>query len=447
MTLTHTKLAEMNKEYTLASWTTQSAWNPLTMTRAEGVYFWDADGKRYLDWSAQLINVNVGHNHPHVVKAIQEQAAKVTYAYPGIATEPRARLGELLREVTPHNLSKSFFTCSGAEAVENAMKISRLYTGRQKILTRYRSYHGGTFGAMTAGGDPRRLANEPGVPWIVRMLDPYPYRNPIYRGHSVEEGEQILVDLVEETILFEGPENVAAILLEGYSGSSGIMQGGDTYWRGIQAICDKYDILLIIDEVMSGFGRTGEWFGIDHYPYVKPDIMVVAKGLTSGYVPLGAAIVTDEVAEYFDDHVLWGGLTYSSHTLGCAAGIANIEVYRSEGLIENSREMGKKLRSGLMDLAEAHPSVGEIRGTGLHQIIEVVKDRDTREPMSGWNQPLSEAMRTAAGKLRELGMSTFVRWDWIFCTPPLILNDEQLQEGLSIIDEALTEVDRYYTGA
>ncbi len=443
MTLTHAELAQQNKEFTLASWTMQSAWNPLSMTRAEGVYFWDADGKRYIDWSSQLINVNVGHGHPHVVKAIQEQATKVTYAYPGIATEPRAKLGELLREVTPPGLVKSFFTCSGAEAVENAMKIARLYTGRQKILTRYRAYHGGTFGAMTAGGDPRRLANEPGVPWIVRMLDPYPYRNPLYRGHSVEEGEQILVDLIEDTVLFEGPENIAAIMLEGYSGSSGIMQGGETYWRGVQAICDKYDILLIIDEVMSGFGRTGEWFGIDHYPYVKPDIMTIAKGLTSGYLPLGAAIVSEEIANHFEDHVLWGGLTYSNHTLSCAAGIANIEVYRNEDLIENAREMGKVLRAGLTDLAERHPSIGEIRGVGLHQVIELVKNRETREPMSGWNQPLSEPMRKLAGKLRELGMSTFVKWDWVFCTPPLIINEEQLNEGLGILDEALTEADAY----
>lgn len=439
----HANLAARNKEATLASWTTQDAWNPLTMDRAEGVYFWDADGKRYLDWSAQLINVNVGHGHPHVVKAIQEQAAKICYAYPGIATEPRARLGEMLREVTPHDLSKSFFTCSGAEAVENAMKIARLYTGRQKVLTRYRSYHGGTFGAMTAGGDPRRLANEPGVPWIVRMPDPYPYRSPIYRGLSVEEGERAVADIVEETILFEGPENVAAILLEGYNGSSGIIQGGETYWRRIQEICDKYSILLIIDEVMSGFGRTGEWFGINHYPFVKPDIMAVAKGLTSGYVPLGAAIVTDEIASYFDDHVLWGGLTYSSHTLGCATGIANIEVYQNDNLIDNSRQMGKKLRAGLNDLAEQHQSVGEIRGVGLHHVIELVKNRDTREPISGWNQPASEPMRKVAGKLRELGMSTFVKWDWIFCTPPLVINEEQIQEGLSMIDEALSIVDDY----
>lgn len=439
----HAELATRTKAATLASWTAQNAWNPLTMDRAEGVYFWDADGKQYLDWSSQLINVNVGHGHPHVVKAIQEQAAKICYAYPGIATEPRAKLGELLRDVTPHNLSKSFFTCSGAEAVENAMKIARLYSGKQKILTRYRSYHGGTFGAMTAGGDPRRLANEPGVPWIVRMPDPYPYRNPIYRGLSVEEGERALTDIIEETILFEGPENVAAIMLEGYSGSSGIIQGGETYWRRIQEICDQYNILLIIDEVMSGFGRTGEWFGINHYPYVKPDIMVVAKGLTSGYVPLGAAIVTDEIASYFDDHVLWGGLTYSSHTLGCATGIANIEVYQNENLIENSREMGKKLRAGLNDLAEQHKSIGEIRGAGLHHVIELVKNRDTRDPISGWNQPASEPMRKVAGKLRELGMSTFVKWDWIFCTPPLVINEKQIQEGLSMIDAALSIADEY----
>ncbi|MFQ5793541.1 MAG: aminotransferase class III-fold pyridoxal phosphate-dependent enzyme [Candidatus Bipolaricaulia bacterium] len=443
MTMTHAELAAKNKAYTLASWTAQTDWHPITMVRAEGVYFWDADGTRYLDWSSQLINVNVGHRHPHIVKAIQEQAANVCYAYPGIGTEPRARLGELLQEVTPHDLSKSFFTCSGAEAVENAMKIARLYTGRQKILTRYRSYHGGTFGAMTAGGDPRRLANEPGVPWIVRMHDPYAYRSPIYRGRSQEAGDRALADLTEQTVLFEGPQYVAAILLEGYSGSSGIIQGGTAYWERIQQICDTYDILLIVDEVMSGFGRTGEWFGIDHYPFVRPDIMVIAKGLTSGYVPLGAVSVTDKVASYFDDHVLWGGLTYSSHALGCAAGIANIEVYRDENLIERSGEMGKVLRAGLNDLAESHPSIGEIRGTGLHHVIELVKNRETREPMSGWNQPASEAMRAVDSTLRELGMSTFVRWDWIFCTPPLIITEEQIKEGLDIIDQALTKADAY----
>lgn len=444
MTSVHSELVARNKAFTLTSWTTQGAWNPLSMVRAEGVHFWDADGKQYLDWSSQLINVNIGHGNPHVIKSIQEQVARMGHAYPGIATEPRARLGELLQEITPDRLVKSFFTVGGADAIENAMKLARLYTGRQKIVTRYRSYHGATFGAMTAGGDPRRLANEPGVPWIVRVHGPYPYRSPIYRGRSPEEGDAIAADLVEQTILYEGPDNVAAILLEGYSGSSGILQGGNHFWQRIQQICDNYDILLIIDEVMSGFGRTGEWFGINHYPHVKPDIMAMAKGLTSGYVPLGATMVTDKIAAHFEDNTVWAGLTYSSHPLSCAAAVANIEVYRQEGLIERAREMGKVLRNGLMSLAETHPCVGEVRGIGLLQVMELVKNRETREPMSGWNQPASEAMQRVAATLRQQSMSTFVKWDWIFCAPPLIIDEAQLQRGLTMLDQALEVADRYY---
>ena len=393
MSLLHDELVNRNKTYTMTSWTAQGAWNPISMVKADGVYFWDADGKRYLDWSSQLMNVNVGHSHPHIIKTIQEQVARMGHAYPGIATKPRAKLGQLLNEITPVSLSKSFFTNGGADAIENAMKIARLYTGRQKIVTRYRSYHGATFGAMTAGGDPRRLANEPGVPWIVRVHGPYAYRSPMYNGRTADEGDAIVAELIEQTILYEGPENVAAILLEGYSGTSGIMQGGDAFWKHIQAICDKYAILLIIDEVMSGFGRTGEWFGINHYPYVKPDIMAMAKGLTSGYIPMGATVVTGKIADHFESNTLWGGLTYSAHPLACATAVANIEVYQEENLIPKAREMGKALRAGLIDLAENHPSVGEVRGTGLLQIMELVKNRKTREPMSGWNKPASEPMQ------------------------------------------------------
>ncbi|MFN2190619.1 MAG: aminotransferase class III-fold pyridoxal phosphate-dependent enzyme [Candidatus Promineifilaceae bacterium] len=445
MTSKHDDLVERTRAYTLASWTAQNAWKPLSMTRAEGVYFWDADGKRYLDWSSQLVSVNIGHGNPHVIRAIQEQAAKMGHAYPGIATEPRARLGELLSEVAPSGLTKSFFTLGGADAVENAMKLARLYSGKQKIITRYRSYHGATFGAMSATGGPRRLANEPGVPWIVRVHGPDAYHSPIYRGLSPEEGDGVVVDLIEQTVLFEGPENIAAILLEGYSGSSGIVQGGDAFWKGIQKICDKYGLLLIIDEVMSGFGRTGEWFGVNHYPYVKPDIMTIAKGLTSGYVPMGAAIVSDKIAAHFDNNTLWAGLTYSSHPLGCAAAIANIEVYRQENLIERAKEMGKLLRKGLMDLAEQHPCVGDVRGTGLLQLVELVKNRGTKEPMSGWNRPPNEPMREAGSILRNLGMSTLVKWDWIFCTPPLIIDEKQLQDGLAILDQTLSAADEYCT--
>lgn len=413
------------------------------MSKAEGVYFWDVDGKRYLDWSSQLFNVNIGHGNPHVIEAVQTQVAQLAYAYPGIATEPRAMLGEMLAELTPGNLKKSFFTLGGSDAIEAALKMARMVTGRQKIIARYRAYHGATFGAMSAGGDPRRLANEPGVPWVVHVHDPYAYRSPLYKGRSSNEGDQALVDQIEETIQYEGSDSVAAILLEGYSGSSGVIQGGEGFWQGIQSICDRYQILLIIDEVLSGFGRTGKWFGINHYPFVEPDMIVLAKGLTSGYIPLGAVAVSEQVAAHFDDQTLWAGLTYSAHAVGCAAAIANIQVYQDENLVERANEMGKVLRSGLMDLAEEHPSVGDVRGTGLLQVVELVTNRRTREPMSPYNAPLSEPMQKLAIALREDGMSTFVKWNWIFCTPPLIINDGQISEGLEMMDRALSIVDKF----
>lgn len=435
---------EKNKKYTLASWRPQAGWNPIPVSRAEGVYFYDENGKRFLDWSSQLMNVNIGHSNKHVLDAISKQAEKLCYAFPGMATEPRGRLGELLSEITPAGLTKSFFTVAGADAVENAMKIARLYSGKEKVITRYRSYHGGTFGAMTAGGDPRRLANEPGVPWIVRIHGPYSYRNPVYKGRTQDEGDIILADLLEDTILYEGPENIAAILLEGYSGSSGIMQGGEAYWRRIQEICETHDILLIIDEVMSGFGRMGKWFGIDHYPFVKPDILVMAKGLTSGYIPLGAVTVSDKIALHFDENTLWAGLTYSSHPLACATAIANIEVYKKDNLVENAAKMGKVLTDKLNELKEKHLSLGEVRGTGLLQVIEFVKNRETREPMSPFNQPLTEPMQKVAATLVENGINTFVRWNWVFCAPPLIITEEQIQEGIDVLDKCLDITDQYY---
>jgi taurine--2-oxoglutarate transaminase len=441
--MNHEELAAKNKKHTLASWTAQKGWNPISMTRAEGVYFWDADGKRYLDWSSQLMNVNIGHGNSKVTKAVKDQISKISFAYPGIATEPRARLGELLAEITPEGMNKSFFTLGGADAIENAIKFARLFTGKQKIITRYRAYHGATFGAMTAGGDPRRLANEPGVPWIVRIHDPYAYRSPLYRGRSQDEGDQVLVDQIEDTIKFEGPEYIAAILLEGYSGTSGVIQGGEVFWSGIKRLCDQYNLLLIIDEVMSGFGRTGKWFGFNHYPTIIPDMIVMAKGITSGYVPLGAVVLTDEIAAYFDENTVWGGLTYSAHPLGCAAGAANIEVYKEEGLIENSRKMGMLMRQKLLDLAEEHPCVGDIRGIGLHQVIELVKNKETRVPLGDFNKPMSEPVQKVAASLRLNGMSTFVKWNWIFCFPPLIITEEQIQEGIDILNNALDIADSY----
>lgn len=444
--MNHAELVARNKASNLASWTSQADWNPISMVRGEGVYFWDADGKRFIDWSSMLVNVNIGHGHPHVIQAIQKQVAKMTYAYPGIATEERARLAEMLAEIAPQGLKKTFFTLGGADAIENAMKLARLSTGRQKILARYRAFHGAGFGAMAAGGDPRRLANEPGVPWIVHVHDPYAYRSPIYRGRTAEEGDAVLADLIEETVQFEGPENVAGILLESYSGTSGIIQGGELFWRRIQEIADRYGILILLDEVMSGFGRTGKWFGIDHYPFVKPDIVAMAKGITSGYVPLGAVMASEKVSAYFDNHVLWGGLTYGAHALACAAGVANIEVYKNEKLVENSAKMGKVMRAQLMDLAEKHPCVGDVRGTGLHQVIEIVKNRETREPMSAFNKPMTPPMAAVAASLRQQGMSTFVRWNMVFCCPPLVIKEDQVKEGVDIIDRALEAADKAYEG-
>jgi taurine---2-oxoglutarate transaminase len=437
---------QANKSYTLASWVAQGTWNPIPIERAEGVYLYDANGKRYIDWSSQLVNVNIGHSHPHVVRAIQEQVAKLCYVEPSFATEPRGRLGEMLEQIAPGDLSKTFFTNGGTDAVENAMKMARMVTGRQKILTRYKSYHGATFGAMTAGGDPRRIANEPGVPWIVRLPDPYAYRNPIYRGRTQEEGDAVLAEMIEDIILAEGPETCAAVLIEGYSGSSGVMQPSHVFYTRIRQMCDKYGMLLIADEVMSGFGRTGEWFGIDHYPDCKPDIIAVAKGITSGYVPLGATIVSSAIAAYFEEHVLHTGLTYSAHALACAAGVATLEVYHQENLVERARTMGKKLRAGLMDLAEKHPVIGDIRGAGLHHVIELVKDRDTREPLSPFNKPFSDPMKIAATNLKKNGLSTLVRWNMIFNTPPLIVTEEQIEEGLAILDGVLDMLDPYYEG-
>lgn len=435
--MNHEQLVAKTKAYNLGSWAAQAAWQPISIARGQGAIFWDADGRRYLDWSSQAFNVNIGHGHPHVIEAIQRQAATLCSASPGLAHEPRARLGELLAEITPPHMRKSFFTLGGAEAVENALKIARLYTGRQKILSRYRAYHGATFAAMSAGGDPRRLANEPGVPWIVHIHDPYAYRSPLYRGRTPEEGDQALVDQIAETIEFEGPDQIAGILLEGYSGANGAIQGGETFWRGVQTLCHRYGILLIVDEVLSGFGRTGRWFGIDHYPGLRPDILALAKGLTSGYAPLGAVVVSDAIATFFEDHTLWAGLTLHAHPLSCAAAIATIEVYRQEGLIERAALMGEALAAGLADLARRHACVGEARGVGLHHVLELVRDRETREPLSPFHRPLSPAMAAIAAALRGAGLYTVVRWNYLFSAPPLVITESQLAEGLDILDRVL----------
>jgi taurine--2-oxoglutarate transaminase len=438
--MTNEEIIQLNREYTFFSWAAQGTVNPIPVARADGVYIWDADGKRYLDFSAQLMNVNIGHSHPKVIQAIKDQADRLLYAAPAFATQPRGELGRLLAEITPGDLKKAFFTLGGADAIENAIKIARLFTGRQKIVTRYRSYHGGTYGAATAGGDPRRLAVEPGIPGIVRVFDPYCYRCDF--GQVPETCHRECISHVEQVIRFEGPENIAALLIEGVTGTSGIIVPPDDYWPRVREMCDRYGILLIADEVMSGFGRTGQWFGVDNWGVV-PDMMVMAKGITSGYLPLGAVVVSKRVAEYFDDHTFWGGLTYSGHPMSCAAGIATIQVYQEDGLLENTRQMGSVMAQGLADLQSRHPTVGDVRGIGLFWVLELVKDRETREPLAPWNAKASELgpMPAVARHIRERGLYTFVKWNWIFVVPPLCINADQIAEGLAVIDGALDIAD------
>lgn len=438
--LTADEIVRLNREYTFFSWAVQSAVDPIPVVRAEGVYFWDADGKRYIDFASQLMNVNIGHQHPKVVQAIKEQAEQLCYVYPGMATEPRGLLAEKLAQVTPGNLKKTFFCLGGAEANENAIKIARLYTGRRKILARYRSYHGATHGAMALTGDPRRLPVEPTMPGVVHVFDPYCYR--CHFGWTPDTCHRECITHIEDVIRFEGPENIAALFLEGVTGSNGILVPPDDYWPRVRELCDKYGILLISDEVMSGFGRTGKWFAVDNWGVV-PDIMTMAKGLTSGYVPLGAVVVSEPIAQFFEDHMLWAGLTYSGHPLACAAGLATLQVYEEEGLIENAAAMGKVLGQRLEDLKARHPSVGDVRYIGLFSVIEVVKDKATKEPMAPWNAKASEMgpMAEVSAFLRANGLYTFVRWNWIFVVPPLIITEAQLDEGLAVVDRALQIAD------
>ncbi len=435
------EIINLNREYTFFSWAVQGTVNPIPAVRAEGVYFWDSDGKRYLDFNSQLMNVNVGHGHPKVIEAIQRQAATLSYMYPGIATEPRGKLGEKLAQITPGALKKTFFSLSGTEANESAIKIARQYTGRQKILGRLRAFHGQGFAAQQAGGDPRRQANEPGVPWVINFHDPYRYRCLFCR--DLAACNLMCADHIEQVIQFEGPTSVAAIILEGYSGSSGIIAPPDpAYWTHVRQLCDKYGILLIVDEVMSGFGRTGKWFGVNHYPDVQPDMITMAKGLTSGYAPLGATTVSEQIARHFDSHPLVVGGTYSAHTLSCATALACIEVYEQEGLIDNSARMGEVLHQGLLDLQAEHPSVGEVRGVGLFHVLELVRNRETREPLSGFNQPLSKPMQDIAAYLLSKGVFAFIRWNMLFACPPLTINETQIQDALSVFNEALSIADQ-----
>ncbi len=435
-TMTAEEIVQQSKEYTFFSWSVQSEVNPIPMDHAEGVYFWDASGKRYIDFSSQLMYLNIGLQHPKVIAAIKEQAGKLCYSHPLMATEPRARLGKILAEITPGDLKKTFFCLGGSEANENAIKMARLYTGRHKILAQYISYHGATHGSIALTGDNRRWAVEPTMPGAVHVLNPYCYRCPF--GWTRETCHRECIDHVEEVIQYEGPDNIAAIFLEGVVGSNGIIVPPDDYWPRMREICDKHGILLISDEVMSGFGRTGKWFAVDNWDVV-PDIITMAKGVTSGYVPLGAVVVSEKIAEHFETNKLWCGLTYSAHPLSCAAGVATVKVYEEDDLIENAAVVGKHLGASLEELKTKHPSVGDVRYIGLFSVIELVKDKATKTPMATRNATAAQmkTMNEVGKYLRDHGLFTFIKANLIFVVPPLCITESQIDEGLSIIDQAL----------
>lgn len=435
-------ILDVSRETTLYEWTAQKTMKPLVINHAKGIYMWDVDGKRYMDFNSQLMCVNIGHGDERVINAVKAQMDKVCYIAPTAATTaPRAELGRMLQDITPGNLSKAFFTNGGAEANENAIKIARMFTGRHKILARYRAYHGATAGAITLTGDPRRWAAEPGIPGVVRIPDFYPYRAGFDRDDPAY-ADQIL-NATEDIIQMEGPHTIAAMIIESVVGTNGLLIPSERYIKGLRDLCTKYGILLIADEVMSGFGRTGEWFAVNHWDVV-PDIICMAKGLTAAYVPLGATMVTDTIADYFEDNPLYAGLTYNAHSVGCAAAVACINVYKDDDLIENARRMGTILQEEFARMQANHPSIGDTRAIGLFSLVELVKNRETREPLTPYNPRADQLgpMPAFNAYLREHGLFTFVRWNTFFVNPPLCITEEQLREGLAIIDAGLEIVDR-----
>jgi len=433
------EIIQDNLDYTLFSWSRQKGLNPIAVKYAEGVYLYDYDGKRYLDFSSGLMNVNIGHGNQRVTEAVVKQMQEVAYVTPSCVTKVRGELGKKLAEICPGDLNKAFFTLCGATSIENAIKLARLYTGRHKILSRYQSYHGSSIGAMTASGDPRKLqVDSQQAPNFVHFDIPYSYR--------WEYGEETLlkdsVANLERIIAFEGSGNIAAILLEGESGSSGCLKYPVGYLKAAREICNKYSILLIMDEVMSGFGRTGKWFGFQNHGII-PDMIAMAKGLTSGYLPFGCLMVSDKIVAKFDDAVLSLGLTYSAHPVSCAAALETLKIYEDDNLIANAAAMGKYMDERVEELKKKHPSIGDWRNTGLLGCIELVKNITTKEPMAPFNAKPDEMtiMNKVAARIKELGMYTFVRWNYIFVAPPLCITKEQVDEGLEMISEAIKIAD------
>ena len=434
-----TEIKSNQSAYVLQSWTKQKGLDPLPVDKAEGIYMWDFDGNRYADMSSQLVNLNVGHGNRAIIDAIKEQAEKYCYISPSFASEPRGTLAKMIIELMPDNMAKVFFTNGGADANENAIKMARMYTGKNKIFSRYRSYHGSTYGAGNLTGEPRRYPLEPGIPGFVKFFDPYIYRDGL-PFESEKEASAYYVQKLREQVIYEGADNVAAIVLETVTGSNGVIIPPDGYLQGVRSICDEFGIMMICDEVMAGFGRTGKMFAFENWD-VKPDMVSFAKGVTCGYVQLGGVVVSREIAEYFDDHTLLCGLTYSGHPLACAAGVACLNYYNDAKILEKVNISGKVLGECLEELMEKHKSVGDVRYIGLFSAIELVKDKETREPLVPYGKDPKGEMGAIIGKLKKKGFLCYSHENMILVSPPLIITPEQIREEMKKVDEVLSEVD------
>jgi taurine--2-oxoglutarate transaminase len=443
--LSAAEIVDLTKRHSIFSWSAQAALNPIAMVRGEGIYFWDAEGKRYIDMNSQLMCVNIGHGNKRVIAAIQKQAEELAYAGPGMATPVRARVGRMLAELTPGDLNRFFFTLGGAEANENALRIARMVTGRQKVMVRYRSYHGATAGSISLTGDPRRWANEPGIPGVVRFFDPYKYRSHLYReGDTDAAFTQRCLQEIEEIIQYEGGHTIAAMFIETVTGTNGLIVPPDGYLQGLREICDRHGILLVCDEVMCGLGRTGTWFAADHWNVV-PDMITMAKGLTSAYLPLGAVAMSDRIASHFDKNVFYGGLTYNAHPMSLAAAEACLQVMIDDDVNGHTQRMGRVLAELHAQMKAKHPSVGDVRSIGLFGVLELVRNRETREPMAPFNGTSPEMQKLGAF-FREQGMYAFLNWNNLFTNPPLCITETQLREAFEIIDRGLEITDAGVTG-
>ena len=437
------EVVAMDRAHVFHSWSSQGALSPLPIAAAEGCYFWDYDGRRYLDFSSQLVNTNIGHQHPKVTAAIAAQAQKLTTIAPQHASEARGEAATRLAALAPDGMEKVFFTNGGADANENAIRMARLHTGRSKVLTFYRSYHGNTGSAIAATGDPRRWPNEFAT-GHVHFFGPHLYRSPFWSTSQEQECERALQHL-EQVIQYEGPATIAAVLLETIVGTAGVLIPPPGYLAGVRALCDRHGIVYIADEVMCGFGRAGRWFAFEQHDAV-PDLITFAKGSNSGYVPVGGVIISDPIAQTFSDRVFPGGLTYSGHPLACASIVATIDAMREEAIIENAARVGAEvLGPGLRELAERHPVVGEVRGVAVFWALDLVSNRETREMLAPYGGS-SEAMRALTADCLARGLMPFVNYNRLHVVPPCTVSESEAKEGLAILDEALSVADRYYAG-